>query len=41
MNIKDTSASQIELLSTIFKEHNIIAVGDPKQAIYVVGEEQA
>ena len=31
---QDTSVSQIQLLSTIFKDHNVVAVGDPKQAIY-------
>ncbi len=31
---QDTSSSQINLLSKIFNGHDVIAVGDPKQAIY-------
>ncbi|MGO1542737.1 MAG: ATP-dependent helicase [Gulosibacter sp.] len=31
---QDTSVGQIRLLSNVFKGHNVMAVGDPKQSIY-------
>lgn len=31
---QDTSAGQIRMLSHLFKGHNVMAVGDPKQSIY-------
>ncbi|MDJ1370582.1 ATP-dependent helicase [Gulosibacter molinativorax] len=31
---QDTSVGQIRLLSNLFKGHNVMAVGDPKQSIY-------
>lgn len=31
---QDTSAGQLQLLSSLFKDQSVMAVGDPKQAIY-------